>query len=49
MTDLATSLYEYRAIIAGLMQRYKTGKRLFIDCNLLSSQVSIQITFLIVI
>ncbi|KAF0873252.1 SUCHY transferase, partial [Crocuta crocuta] len=39
MTDLATGLYAYGAIMAGLIQRYKTGKGLFIDCNLLSSQV----------
>lgn len=45
MTDLATGLYAYGAIMAGLIQRYKTGKGLFIDCNLLSSQVPIQITF----
>lgn len=45
MTDLATGLYAYGAIMAGLLQRYKTGKGLFIDCNLLSSQVPIQITF----
>ncbi|XP_075862407.1 succinyl-CoA:glutarate CoA-transferase isoform X3 [Microcebus murinus] len=40
MTDLATGLYAYGAIMAGLIQRYKTGKGLFIDCNLLSSQVA---------
>lgn len=45
MTDLATGLYAYGAIMTGLIQRYKTGKGLFIDCNLLSSQVPIQITF----
>lgn len=39
MTDLATGLYTYGAIMAGLLQRYKTGKGLHIDCNLLSSQV----------
>ncbi|XP_075414291.1 succinyl-CoA:glutarate CoA-transferase isoform X2 [Tenrec ecaudatus] len=38
MTDLATGLYAYGAILAGLIQRHKTGKGLFIDCNLLSSQ-----------
>ncbi|XP_065687724.1 succinyl-CoA:glutarate CoA-transferase isoform X3 [Patagioenas fasciata] len=38
MTDLATGLYTYGAIMAGLLQRYKTGKGLHIDCNLLSSQ-----------
>ncbi|XP_004582412.2 succinate--hydroxymethylglutarate CoA-transferase [Ochotona princeps] len=40
MTDLATGLFAYGAIMAGLIQRYKTGKGLFIDCNLLSSQVA---------
>lgn len=49
MTDLATGLYAYGAIMAGLIQRYKTGKGLFIDCNLLSSQVPIQRTFEIVV
>ncbi|XP_065398161.1 succinyl-CoA:glutarate CoA-transferase isoform X2 [Macaca fascicularis] len=38
MTDLATGLYAFGAIMAGLIQKYKTGKGLFIDCNLLSSQ-----------
>ncbi|XP_038616451.1 succinate--hydroxymethylglutarate CoA-transferase isoform X3 [Tachyglossus aculeatus] len=40
MTDLATGLYAYGAIMAGLLQKYKTGKGLHIDCNLLSSQVA---------
>uniref|UniRef100_A0A8C6G9P9 Succinyl-CoA:glutarate-CoA transferase n=1 Tax=Mus spicilegus TaxID=10103 RepID=A0A8C6G9P9_MUSSI len=40
MTDLATGLFAYGAIMAGLLQRYRTGKGLFIDCNLLSSQVA---------
>ncbi|XP_064299925.1 succinate--hydroxymethylglutarate CoA-transferase isoform X2 [Phalacrocorax carbo] len=40
MTDLATGLYTYGAIMAALLQRYKTGKGLHIDCNLLSSQVA---------
>ncbi|KAL6035724.1 hypothetical protein STEG23_008679, partial [Scotinomys teguina] len=39
MTDLATGLFAYGAIMAGLIQRYRTGKGLFIDCNLLSSQI----------
>ncbi|XP_048195381.1 succinate--hydroxymethylglutarate CoA-transferase isoform X2 [Perognathus longimembris pacificus] len=38
MTDLATGLYAYGAIMAGLIQRYRSGRGLFIDCNLLSSQ-----------
>lgn len=41
MTDLATGLYTYGAILAGLLQRHKTGKGLHIDCNLLSSQVGV--------
>lgn len=40
MTDLATGLYAHGAIMAGLLQRSKTGKGMHIDCNLLSSQVS---------
>lgn len=39
MTDLATGLYAYGAIMAALFQRYKTGKGMHVDCNLLSSQV----------
>ncbi|XP_032298437.1 succinate--hydroxymethylglutarate CoA-transferase isoform X3 [Coturnix japonica] len=38
MTDLATGLYTCGAIMAGLLQKYKTGKGMHIDCNLLSSQ-----------
>ncbi|KAM5303790.1 LOW QUALITY PROTEIN: succinyl-CoA:glutarate CoA-transferase [Glossophaga mutica] len=40
MTDLATGLYAFGVIMTGLIQRYRTGKGLFIDCNLLSSQVA---------
>ncbi|KAM9308225.1 succinyl-CoA:glutarate CoA-transferase [Gastrophryne carolinensis] len=40
MTDLATGLYTHGAILAGLLQRSKTGKGMHIDCNLLSSQVA---------
>uniref|UniRef100_G1NI38 Succinyl-CoA:glutarate-CoA transferase n=1 Tax=Meleagris gallopavo TaxID=9103 RepID=G1NI38_MELGA len=40
MTDLATGLYTCGAIMAGLLQKYKTGKGMHIDCNLLSSQVA---------
>ncbi|XP_075684685.1 succinyl-CoA:glutarate CoA-transferase isoform X3 [Rhinoderma darwinii] len=39
MTDLATGLYAHGAIMAGLLQRSKTGKGMHIDCNLLSSQI----------
>ncbi|XP_068092477.1 succinate--hydroxymethylglutarate CoA-transferase isoform X3 [Hyperolius riggenbachi] len=40
MTDLATGLYAHGAIMAGLLQKSKTGKGMHIDCNLLSSQVA---------
>ncbi|XP_070583844.1 succinate--hydroxymethylglutarate CoA-transferase isoform X2 [Erythrolamprus reginae] len=40
MTDLATGLYAYGAIMAALLQRHKTGKGMHLDCNLLSSQVA---------
>ncbi|KAJ7322693.1 hypothetical protein JRQ81_018980, partial [Phrynocephalus forsythii] len=40
MTDLATGLYAYGAIMAALLQRQKTGKGMHLDCNLLSSQVA---------
>ncbi|KAM4689522.1 succinyl-CoA:glutarate CoA-transferase [Discoglossus pictus] len=40
MTDLATGLFAHGAIMAGLLQRNKTGKGMHIDCNLLSSQVA---------
>ncbi|XP_042332806.1 succinate--hydroxymethylglutarate CoA-transferase isoform X3 [Sceloporus undulatus] len=40
MTDLATGLYAYGAIMAALLQRQKTGKGMHVDCNLLSSQVA---------
>nr|XP_060637570.1 succinate--hydroxymethylglutarate CoA-transferase [Anolis sagrei ordinatus] len=40
MTDLATGLYAYGAIMAALLQRHTTGKGMHVDCNLLSSQVA---------
>uniref|UniRef100_A0A4W4EFJ7 Succinyl-CoA:glutarate-CoA transferase n=1 Tax=Electrophorus electricus TaxID=8005 RepID=A0A4W4EFJ7_ELEEL len=40
MTDLATGLYAQGAVMAGLLQRQKTGRGVHIDCNLLSSQVA---------
>ncbi|XP_048367702.1 succinate--hydroxymethylglutarate CoA-transferase [Sphaerodactylus townsendi] len=40
MTDLATGLYVYGAIMAALLQSHKTGKGMHVDCNLLSSQVA---------
>lgn len=41
MTDLATGLYAYGAIMAALLQSRKTGKGMHVDCNLLSSQVRV--------
>lgn len=40
MTDVATGLYAHGAILAALLQRYKTGRGQKIDVNLLSTQVS---------
>lgn len=39
LTDLATGLYAYGAIMAALLQRQKTGQGQKIDCDLLSTQV----------
>ena len=41
MTDISTGLYAYGAILAAILQRQKNGKGQHIDCNLLSTQVSI--------
>ncbi|XP_022237764.1 succinate--hydroxymethylglutarate CoA-transferase-like isoform X3 [Limulus polyphemus] len=41
MTDLATGLYAHGAILAALLEREKTGRGQKIDCNLLSTQVSL--------
>ena len=38
-TDIATGLYAHGAIMAGLISRERTGRGLWIDCNLLNSQV----------
>ena len=38
--DIATGLYAHGAIIAGLISQECTGHGLWIDCNLLDSQVS---------
>ena len=38
-TDIATGLYTHGAIMAGLLSREKTGKGVWIDCNLFESQV----------
>lgn len=40
MTDLATGLYAHGAIITALLQRTKTGKGQWIQCNLLATQVA---------
>ncbi|XP_034949747.1 succinate--hydroxymethylglutarate CoA-transferase-like isoform X1 [Chelonus insularis] len=40
MTDLATGLYAHGAIIAALLQRTKTNRGQWIECNLLSTQVA---------
>ncbi|XP_015591741.1 succinate--hydroxymethylglutarate CoA-transferase [Cephus cinctus] len=40
MTDLATGLYAHGAIIAALLQRLKTQKGQWIECNLMSTQVA---------
>lgn len=41
MTDLATALYAHGAIMASLLQRDSTGKGQKINCDLLSTQVSL--------
>ncbi|KAI5732273.1 hypothetical protein M8J77_024133 [Diaphorina citri] len=41
--DLATGLYAHGAVMAALLHKYKTGKGQKIDCNLLSTQVSMLI------
>ncbi|GIY87724.1 hypothetical protein CEXT_166321 [Caerostris extrusa] len=43
ITDLSTGLYAHGAIMAALLQRIKTGNGQKIDCNLLSTQVSLLI------
>lgn len=40
VTDMATGLYAHGAIIAALLQRVKTNKGQWIQCNLLSTQVA---------
>jgi succinate--hydroxymethylglutarate CoA-transferase len=45
MTDLATGLYAHGAIMAALLERQKTGKGQKIDCNLLSTQVSLFLNY----
>lgn len=41
LTDMITGLYAHGAILAALLQRSKTGLGQKIDCNLLSSSVSV--------
>ena len=41
MTDLSTGLYAKGAILAGLLQRQQTGHGQWIQCSLLSSQVTL--------
>lgn len=40
ITDVATGLYAHGAILAALLQRYKTGRGQKIDVNLLSTQAA---------
>ncbi|KAF9485865.1 CAIB/BAIF family enzyme [Pholiota conissans] len=39
-TDIATGLYAHGAIMAALLSRQKTGKGVWIDCNLFESQIA---------
>src|SRR5882762_7350602 len=39
VTDISTGLYTHGAIMAALISRQKTGKGVWIDCNLFESQV----------
>ncbi|KAJ8314144.1 hypothetical protein KUTeg_008705 [Tegillarca granosa] len=41
MTDLSTGLYAYGSILAAILYRQRTGRGQHIDCNLLSTQVSL--------
>ncbi|XP_015177313.1 PREDICTED: succinate--hydroxymethylglutarate CoA-transferase [Polistes dominula] len=40
MTDMATGLYAHGAIMAALLQRFKTKEGQWIQCNLLSTQIA---------
>jgi len=40
ITDTATGLYAHGAIMAALISREKTGKGIWIDCNLFESQIA---------
>lgn len=39
-TDIATGLYAHGAIMAALLSRQKTGKGVWIDCNLFETQIA---------
>ncbi|KAG6897769.1 hypothetical protein C0992_011438 [Termitomyces sp. T32_za158] len=39
-TDIATGLYAHGAILAALLSRQKTGKGVWIDCNLFETQIA---------
>ncbi|KAH6940117.1 hypothetical protein HPB50_024997 [Hyalomma asiaticum] len=41
ITDLATGLYAHGAVMAALLQRNRTGKGQWVNCNLFSTQVSV--------
>ncbi|OSD07309.1 CAIB/BAIF family enzyme [Trametes coccinea BRFM310] len=40
VTDIATGLYAHGAIMAALLSRQRTGKGVWIDCNLFESQLA---------
>ena len=44
VTDISTGLYAHGAIMAALISRQKTGKGVWIDCNLFESQVHLLLT-----
>ncbi|KDR82652.1 hypothetical protein GALMADRAFT_57951 [Galerina marginata CBS 339.88] len=39
-TDIATGLYAHGAIMAALLSRHRTGKGVWIDCNLFETQIA---------
>jgi len=39
-TDVATGLYAHGAILSGLLSVQRTGKGVWIDCNLMETQAS---------
>ncbi|KAK8762902.1 hypothetical protein V5799_034489 [Amblyomma americanum] len=41
ITDLATGLYAHGAVMAALLQRTRTGRGQWVNCNLFSTQVSV--------